>query len=272
MRQCIIRHKELTEELYHKHQEINQYKESIRSFLRSNKERKIGIVFYKHRRFTFANEAAQELVGMDLNNNLGHSFTKACKTVARRVQEFKTAQTTFAHDSQGNRIIIAGIPSLEEYATILLIYYPEISDIIKAQFDQLKDPSAWDYVLYLETTQSGQLINQLIPGSGEKILNFKINLLSTALSKKATLLDMPEDDLMPTVEIFHHISLRQTLHTIKLTVPEKNDEVAIKLFGLNPLLQKDAPEPLCSKLNDIRNTFYTKHRDSLSLETQEYLG
>ena len=91
------RHKELTEELYHKHQEINQYKESIRSFLRSNKERKIGIVFYKHRRFTFANEAAQELVGMDLNTNLGHSLTQAFKTVARRVLEFKTAQTTFAH-------------------------------------------------------------------------------------------------------------------------------------------------------------------------------
>ncbi len=88
---------------------------------------------------------------------------------------------------QDNRIIIAGIPSLEEYTTILLIYYPEISDIIKAQFDQLKDPSSWDYVLYLETTQSGQLINQLMPGTGEKILNFKVNLLSTALSKKATL-------------------------------------------------------------------------------------
>ena len=169
------RHKELTEELYHKHQEINQYKESIRSFLRSSKERKIGIIFYKHRRFTFANEAAQELVGMDLNTNVGHSLTQAFKTVARRVQEFKTAQTTFAHDNAGNRIIIAGIPSLEEYTTILLIYYPEISDIIKAQFDQLKDPSSWDYVLYLETTQSGQLINQLIPGTGEKILNFKIN-------------------------------------------------------------------------------------------------
>ena len=265
------RHKELTEELYHKHQEINQYKESIRSFLRSNKERKIGIIFYKHRRFTFANEAAQELVGMDLNNNLGHSLTQACKTVARRVQEFKTAQSTFAHDNNGNRIIIAGIPSLEEYNTILLIYYPEISDIIKSQFDMLKDPSTWDYVLYLETTQSGRLINQLMPGTGEKILHFKINLLFTALSKKATLLDMPEDDLIATVEILHHISLRQTLHTIKLTGPEKNDEVAIKLFGLNPLLQKEASDPLLLKLNDT-GTLFIQNIECLSLETQKYLA
>lgn len=265
------RHKELTEELYHKHQEINQYKESIRSFLRSNKERKIGIIFYKHRRFTFANEAAQELVGMDLNTNLGHSLTQACKTVARRVLEFKTAQTTFAHDTSGQRIIIAGIPSLEEYTTILLIYYPEISDIIKAQFDQLKDPSAWDYILYLETTQSGRLVNQLLPGTGAKILNFKVNLLSTALSKKATLLDMPEDDLIPTVEILHHISLRQTLHSIKLTGPEKNDDVALKLFGINPLLAKDGVDPLLLKLNDI-GTLFIQNIEYLSIETQNYLA
>ena len=112
------------------------------------------------------------------------------------MQEYKSSQTTFARDSSGNKIIIAGIPSLEEHTTILLVYYPEISDIMKSQFDQLKDPSSWDYVLYLETTQSGQLINQLIPGTGEKLLNYKINLLATALSKKATLLDMPEEDLI----------------------------------------------------------------------------
>ncbi len=265
------RHKELTEELYHKHQEINQYKESIRSFLRSNKERKIGIVFYKNRRFTFANEAAQELIGMDINTNVGHSLAQAFKTVARRVQEFKTAQTIFAQDINGTRVIIAGIPSLEEYTTILLMYYPEISDLIRAQFDQLKDPSSWDYVLYLETTQSGQLINQLLPGTGEKILNFKINLLSTALSKKATLLDMPEGDLMATVEILHHISVRQTLHSMTLTGPEKNDEVALKLFGLNPLLQKDASDPLLLKLNDT-GTLYIQNIEYLSLETQNYLA
>ena len=39
------RHKVISEELYYKHQEVNQYKESIRSFLRSNKERKVGILF-----------------------------------------------------------------------------------------------------------------------------------------------------------------------------------------------------------------------------------
>lgn len=265
------RQKQLTEELYHKTQEINKYKESIRSFLRSQKERKIGVIFYKHRRFTFASQAAQQLVGMDLNTNVGHVLTQSCKTVARHAQEFKTTQTTTAHDSQGQKIIIAAIPSLEEKMTILLIYYPEISDIIRTQFDQLKDPASWDYVLYLETTEAGKLINQLIPGAGEKLLNFKIHLLSTALSNRALLIDMAEPDLMPMVEILHHISQRQTLHILKLTSLEKNDDVAIKLFGLNPLLQKDAPESLLLKLNDT-GTLFIQNIEYLSLDTQKRLA
>ena len=142
----------------------------------SNKERKVGILFYKYRRFTIANEAAQLLIGMDPNMNEGHPLTQAMRKLARRVKEYKTSQTNYAHDKDGKKITITGIPSLEEKSTILLIHYPEVSDIIKSHFDQLKDPSNWDYVLYLETTQSGQLINQMIPGSSEKLLDSKIHL------------------------------------------------------------------------------------------------
>jgi transcriptional regulator of aromatic amino acid metabolism len=265
------RHKQITEELYHKHQEINQYKESIRSFMRSNKERKVGILFYKYRKFTLANEAAQELVGIDLNANEGHPLTQAIRALARRVQEYKTSQISFAHDAKGQKIIINGIPSLEERATIVLIHYPEVSDIIKTHFDQLKDPSMWDYVLYLETTQSGQLINRLIPGNSEKLLSFKINLLSTALSKKATLLDLPEEDLISTVEVLHNISLRQSLHTIKLTSPEKADDVAIKLFGHNPLIRKEVTPSLLEKLDNI-GTVFIQNVEYLGRETQKYLA
>ena len=266
------RQKELLEELYYKHQENTQYKESLRSFLLSNKERKIGIIFYKHRRFTCANEAAHELIGFDLNSNQNHPLTQTLRATARKVQEFKSAQTAFVSDRYGNRLVVSGLPGLEDYMTILQIYHPEISDIIKTQLDLLKDPSYWDYVLYLETTKSGQLINKLLPGTGEKILNFKIALLSTALSKKATLLSLPEDDLLSTVEILHHVSLRQTLHTIKLTGPERNNEVAVALFGLNPILQKESPaEPLLQKLNDV-GTLYIQNIEYLSFETQSYLA
>ena len=63
----IYQEKELKEELYSKHQEINQYKESIRSFLKNNKQKEIGIIFYKNRHFVFANQAAKEIIKININ-------------------------------------------------------------------------------------------------------------------------------------------------------------------------------------------------------------
>ncbi len=268
----IQQEKELKEEIYSKHQEINQYKEAIKSFLRANTDRKIGIIFYKGNKFNMANIAAQELVGINPNEQTGEPIAQALKKLAKQVQEYRSAQTIFSKDLTGNRIVLAGVPSLETNLITILVYYPEISDILKTQLDVLKDPSLWDYLLYLETTNTGRLINSLIPSSSPQFLNFKIELLKTSLSKKATLLYMPEDDLIPTVEMLHHISLRQNLHVIKLSSPEKNNEVAIKLFGLNPLLGAvDAGEPLLSKLNNA-GTLFIENIHFLNLETQKQLA
>ena len=62
----ILQEKELKEELYKKNQEINQYKESIRSFLKNTKHKEIGIIFYKHRRFIYANQTAKEMIKINI--------------------------------------------------------------------------------------------------------------------------------------------------------------------------------------------------------------
>jgi len=266
----LIQEKELKEELYNKHQEINQYKESIRSFLRNSQERKIGIVFYKGRRFSFGNQAARELIDLDLNYDEGHPLVKHFKNIIRQVTEYKTAQTVVAYAHDGKKVIISGIPSLEDNYIIITVYYPEIADIIKLQADLLKDPSQWDYLLYLETTQSGQLINQLIPGTGEQLLHFKINLLKIALNRRAPLLTMPQADLLPTVEIVHQISLRQTLQTLKLVAPEKNSEIALKLFGYYDIMKQTHQESMLEKLT--HGTLYIENVHFLSMETQRALA
>jgi transcriptional regulator with GAF, ATPase, and Fis domain len=269
----IHQQKELREELYAKHQEINQYKESIRSFFKHNKQKEIGIVFYKNRRFIFGNQTAKELIKININTQDGHPITQALKQIARQVEEYKTSPTCFTKDSEGNKLILCGVPNLEYNNVIITVYYPDIADIIAKQTPHLKDPTKWDYLLYLETTQSGKLINQLIPGSGEHLLSFKIHLLKTALSKKATLLSLPTEDLLPTVEILHHISLRETLHVLTLQGPEKNYDTAIKLFGINPIFGLDThtQPPLLKKL-DNTGTLFIQNIQFLSLETQEYLA
>jgi len=127
--------------------------------------------------------------------------------------------------------------------------------------------------LYLQTTKSGQLINQLLPGAGETILNFKIALLKTALSNKAILLDAPEKDLLPTVELLHHISLRETLHILDLEHVTDATTVAIKLFGINSIFSnKTQKKPPLLEILDKTGTLFIKQIDRLDFECQNYLA
>lgn len=265
------REKQMQEELYRKHQEINQYKESIQSFLRTTQQRKIGLLFYKNRRFNFGNQAAKELIGINPNALEGHPLTKALKSVATQVQEYKSSQTLFTTDSQGNKLVLAALPHLDENSVIIMVYFPEIADILKNQFEKISNPSEWDYVLYLETTHSGKLINQLIPSSSPRLLQFKIDLLKLALSKKALLLDLAQEDQLAMAEIIHHISLRETLHIITLTTHEKNNETGFKLFGLSQVLGGTNELPLLEKLHNT-GTLFIQNVHFLQPDTQLYLA
>ena len=105
------------------------------------------------------------------------------------------------------------------------------------------------------------------------VLKFKIQLLKIALSKKAILLDLSDEDLTATAEILHHISLRETIHVLDLQGPVKGFEVAIKLFGMNPIfgLAKNNDKPLLSTLDGV-GTLFIKNIHFLDLESQEYLA
>lgn len=267
----IEQEKTLKEELYQKHQQVNQYKESIKSFIKQNHNKKIGILFYKARRFIFGNQEAKEIINFNINSQPGHPLTQKLTTIARQVETYKSPQSRFAKDGSGNTIVLTAIPSLEQNNVIITVHYPDITDVIKKQIDLLADPTQWDYLLYLETTKSGQLINKLIPGSGELMLSFKIELLKTALSKKAILISMPEDDLIPTVELVHHIGLRETLYTLKLHAPSTNFDTAMQLFGINPIFGKTIDKPLLQRLNNS-GTLFIQNIHYLDMETQKYLA
>lgn len=267
----IVNEKEMKEELFLKHQEINQYKESIRSFIKDNKQNQIGILFYKNKRFSFGNQHAQEVIKFNPNVDEGYKITQDLRKTATTVEEYKSPQIITSYDNDGRSITISALPNLEYNNVIVMVYYPDISELIKPQLEKMKDPTKWDFLLYLETTKSGKLINQLIPSNSETLLDFKIQLLQTALSKKATLLEMHNEDLMPTVELLHHISLRENLHILKLNMPSNSHETAIKLFGINPIFGEVKEDPLLQKLNGS-STLFIQNIHFLNIETQEYLA
>ena len=269
----ILQKKDRHDAIYQKHQEINLYKESIQSFLHTNKQKQIGIIFYKNNRFVLGNQAAKELIKINLNVQEGHSLAKTLKSIATQVETYKTPQRCLAKDEKENTLVIAGVPHLERNTVIIMISYPDITDIIEKQYDYLADPNQWDYLLYLETTKAGQLINQLIPDSGETLLNFKIKLLKTITNQKPLFLDVPDDDLKAFVELIHHISMRETLYTLNIKKPSTNFDIAIKLFGINPILgiTTNNETPLLDKLNNV-GTLFIQNIHFLSHETQEYLA
>lgn len=263
----------LRTELYYKHQELEQYKESIRSFLRKSKTKDIGILFYKNRQFAYGNQAAKEMLLININQQHGHPLVQSLRQAAQQVESFKAPKTILIRGVNDTPLVISAVPHLEKNTIIITVSYPSISDTIRQHVDLLKDPSEWDYLLYLQTTQSGKLINQLIPGSGAILLNFKIQLLKIALSKKAILLEMPEQDLQPMAEILHHISMRDDLHIMALQGPSNNFDIAIALFGINPIfgVQDKQSQPLLEKLDTV-GTLFIKNIHYLDMETQECLA
>jgi len=265
----LCKEKKLEQKVYLKHQEINQYKESVQSFLSTSYD-KTGIIFYKNRRFTYGNRNAQELIPINLNTQNGHPTTKTLKQIAQQVLKYKTTQTSFIKCPHNERLVVSGIPNTEKNNVILLTYYPEISDLLQKKIELLHDPSNWNFLLWLETTKIGEQINQLIPGSGEILLNFKIHLLKLSLGKSALLLDAPADDLPSLVQLIHRISLREQIHTIQLQKLSSH-EAAIKIFGINPMLGFCCTEiPLLEKLEN--GTLFIQDVDLLDIQTQQHLA
>jgi transcriptional regulator with GAF, ATPase, and Fis domain len=270
--ELLKKEKELKDELYQKYQESSHYKESMHSFLRASLPQKIGIIFYKNRTFSFANQVAKELVGVDINKEHGHPLSQALIHVARLVEEYKSPQALFSKDATGKELLLNGVPNLEHNNVIITLYHPSVSDIIARHSEQLKNPTRWDYLLYLEATELGKQINTFIPGYSESLLHCKLDLFQAALSRKSLFLALPEDDLMNVVPLLHPSDIRDTIHILNLNGPERSREVAQQLFGLHHPSPHATPIiPLVKKVGKT-GTIIIKNVQFLHLESQERLA
>ena len=84
----------------------------------------------------------------------------------------------------------------------------------------------------------------------------------------------PAEDLMPTVELLHHISMRDTFAYAHPTrAKSKIRDIAIKLFGINPIFGMQ-PIPANHFLKNlmVMELCLSKTLSLLDLETQEYLA
>jgi len=257
-------------ELFARHQEMNQYRECLQTFLEKNLQ-PIGTLFYKNNRFNFGNQEAKDFITVNPNTQVGHPLVKKLKQIVDQVADFRSSKKIVVKNEKGKDLSLTVLPHIEPGGVIIIIS-PATMEWVQEKIISLKYPNKWDYLFYLETTKSGKLIDKLLPGNGKKLLDFKIELLQIALSKKATLLDIPEKDLDVVVDIIHQISLRNKIHALKLQGAVDTVALATKLFGINPLfsVKKDGP-PLLELLHD-NGTLFIKDVHLLNIECQEYLA
>lgn len=264
--------KRLSEELYQKIQHISHCKESIRSFLNTTQQKQIGIIFYKNRSFIIGNNTVTDLLGMNPAEDDGNPITKTCKKIAHLTEEYKSVQTQLIKNNHGVTLVLTAVPHNERNHVIIVVSPPDISDVIKKQIEVLHNLDEWDYVLYLQTTHAGNVINQLIPASGTTLLNFKISLLKAALSTKPLLLDVPTDDLESLSNILHHISMRQQINRLSLTEPISIIDAASRIFGVNPVYNMVLKPTILPLLAQQGSTLVISNFHLLPLETQEQLA
>ncbi|MBP6892144.1 sigma 54-interacting transcriptional regulator [Candidatus Babeliales bacterium] len=261
--------KQIKEELYEKHQEINQYKESIKQLLKDRIENHIGIIFCKGKHFAFKNQEAQNLIKINPNLEPDHATSMMLINFIYQIEKFQTVQNSYITIHDGSKLMISGMPQAQPHGGVLLIVRkPEATDLIKMHIDALKSPTERDYLLYLETTKAGQIINKLLPSNHETFLNIKIQLLQAALQKSALLLQMHPDDINPVAEIIHQLSGTQTVHIINLQ--PHHDMTASKIFGINPLLYPTQEQPLLEKLSN--GILLIKNFELLDTITQQKLA
>lgn len=262
--------KEIKEDLYAKHQEVNQYKESIKKLLKDRIENHIGIIFYKQKHFSLRNQEAQQLIGVNPNLNQSHPTTATLINIAQQVEKFKSTQSLCMTMHNGNKLIVTAMPYTEQAGGVLItVRPPEATDIIKMQLDALSDPTHRDYLLYLETTEAGKLINKLLPSQHEALLQIKIELLQAALQKNALLLQSHPDDIVDIASLIHQISLKESFHILNLQGMQ-NLDCATKLFGVNPLLQAQQEPALLEKFDN--GTLLIKNIEHLDIMSQQKLA
>lgn len=266
-----LENKKANDEIYFRHQEMNQYKEGLQTLYRSKPQQSVGSLFYRHGLCIAGSEAVKNILKVDVQKEPRHPFIQQIKEFAEKILKYKTAKEMVFINPAGQKVIVNGAPHPFHAGNVSLnVYYPDTSDIIKHQIDHLQDPTHWDYTLYLETTRSGKLVSQLLPSNQPEFLQFKISLLKASLTKKAVAIQAPKEDVDSIAEIIHTISLREQLHILDLQ-GKSTHEVALKLFGINPLLEEQQADPLLVQL-DGQGTLFIKNIEYLDHEIQNKLA
>ncbi|HBY05638.1 MAG: Transcriptional regulator of aroF, aroG, tyrA and aromatic amino acid transport [candidate division TM6 bacterium GW2011_GWE2_42_60] len=262
----------LQDDAHFRHCELEHLREGIFSYTRRAVDRQIGVLFYRRRKYLFANRASEILLGCDPNSQRGHPVAEALAKLVDYTLQSKQFSSTIVTLHRDMQLALTTFPGENEHEVIIIATRPELSDLIAFQESMIKDPSQWDYLLYLETTEKGRRINELIPGVGATLVQLKITLLRLVFGRSSVFLNTTSGDRKALVLLLHEASLRTQLYTLSLNEREHGQEVAARIFGLSALFSEETgATPLLVQLEKDA-TLMIENIQYLSAETQKRLA
>ncbi len=271
METIVQRERELQKTLYKKERMLTLLKNGLESFVNTSRSRRVGVLTYKNKKFAYCNQAAKDLIKIDLNKDDGLQFTQSLLTVAQDTAVYLTSKRLLLTTPTGDTLIFNTSPNLERNNTIITVAYPSIADYIKDEQQGLKDPSKWDYLLMLKTTDEGALINQLIPTNTPTLSHYKILFLEAVLSHKTLIFEMAaEEDTLSFAHVTHKVKQRKVFEEIDLRSEPDEFALGLKIFGINHVFQTSKELCLLDALH-AKGTLFLRNIQLLSLGLQQRL-
>lgn len=259
---------QLVHRIHEQQQRLHNLQESFKTFIQRRNNTTIGLLLYKNRHFIIGNQEAHEIIPFNLNLHEGDPVTKDLRSLARLALQYRKEQQGIITIQQ-QRFYTVAIPLLDTQQIIIIMYAQQMTDLLQQQLNTIPHAENWEYLLYLATTTTGKLINQLLPSDNPSCTAWKIAIARGALSLQPLLIQVAQEDVAVLIELIHHCSQRRTLERLTVRQPTTPHDFITRLAGINKLFGKNIQEPLLRSCH--QGTLCIENIEFLDSTSQEYI-
>lgn len=252
----IEREQDLRHKLVVKSQELDQYRQSVKAFWDDAHNPHIGIIFYKNKKFFYANQIAYDALGIDLNLFEGDLFVQHLKKVVAKVEQYKNPLQGFTPDGYKPKLMYWVTLSVAGDYVIIMIYPPHAADIVHQYLAQVReqDTDKWNYFLYQETTDAGHKLAKLLPGTFLSEVTVKAEIMRLVISIQPIIFGIEDKIAEKWARIIHQLSGKKDFITLDASLYSQEQELMVKLFG-NAYSHLESISPLLSAKDALTTLF-----------------
>jgi hypothetical protein len=262
---------QLKNALHARHQQVEFYKESVRTVLRDQTNTMIGLAFYSERKFLFATAEAALLLETTPLADVSEPQVREMRSIAHAARSSGKPQSTIITTTSGKELFCTAVADRDPSVAAIIIRPNRSLINFQQSLMVMKDPSSWDYLLYLETTQAGTRVKAALPGTSDLCKQLQHTILRICLNEPAALITAANVDSNDIAQVMHSLGQSRHMLSLELTEAEKDSNHAITLFGMNDLLEPRRHNGMLAQLEQT-GLLLIENFHFLSLKTQDFLA